>query len=126
MTDNTNIKNELNYLIPDKVYDIVKWVALIVLPALAVLVQTIGGSANWSGTSTTVTVITALGVFIGAILGVDSAQAHKTSNYSSAALEVYAKMNAKMNAEKVQQAEETTETSKAEETTEAPKAEETK
>ena len=122
MTDNTNIKNELNYLIPDKVYDIVKWVALIVLPALAVLVQTIGGSANWSGTSTTVTVITALGVFIGAILGVDSAQAHKTSNYSSAALEVYAKMNA----EKVQQAEETTETSKAEETTEAPKAEETK
>ncbi len=122
MTDNTDIKNELNYLIPDKVYDIVKWVALIVLPALAVLVQTIGGSANWSGTSTTVTVITALGVFIGAILGVDSAQAHKTSNYSSAALEVYAKMNA----EKVQQAEETTETSKAEETTEAPKAEETK
>ena len=122
MTDNTDIKNELNYLIPDKVYDIVKWVALIVLPALAVLVQTIGGSANWSGTSTTVTVITALGVFIGAILGVDSAQAHKASNYSSAALEVYAKMNA----EKVQQAEETTETSKAEETTEAPKAEETK
>ena len=122
MTDNTDIKNELNYLIPDKVYDIVKWVALIVLPALAVLVQTIGGSVNWSGTSTTVTVITALGVFIGAILGVDSAQAHKTSNYSSAALEVYAKMNA----EKVQQAEETTETSKAEETTEAPKAEETK
>ena len=122
MTDNTDIKNELNYLIPDKVYDIVKWVALIVLPALAVLVQTIGGSANWGGTSTTVTVITALGVFIGAILGVDSAQAHKTSNYSSAALEVYAKMNA----EKVQQAEETTETSKAEETTEAPKAEETK
>lgn len=122
MTDNTDIKNELNYLIPDKVYDIVKWVALIVLPALAVLVQTIGGSANWSGTSTTVTVITALGVFIGAILGVDSAQAHKTSNYSSAALEVYAKMNA----EKVQQAEETTEAPKAEETTEAPKAEETK
>lgn len=122
MTDNTDIKNELNYLIPDKVYDIVKWVALIVLPALAVLVQTIGGSANWGGTSTTVTVITALGVFIGAILGVDSAQAHKTSNYSSAALEVYAKMNT----EKVQQAEETTETSKAEETTEAPKAEETK
>lgn len=122
MTDNTDIKNELNYLIPDKVYDIVKWVALIVLPALAVLVQTIGGSANWSGTSTTVTVITALGVFIGAILGVDSVQAHKTSNYSSAALEVYAKMNA----EKVQQAEETTETPKAEETTEAPKAEETK
>jgi len=122
MTDNTDIKNELNYLIPDKVYDIVKWVALIVLPALAVLVQTIGGSANWSGTSTTVTVITALGVFIGAILGVDSAQAHKTSNYSSAALEVYAKMNA----EKVQQAEETTETPKAEETAEAPKAEETK
>lgn len=122
MTDNTDIKNELNYLIPDKVYDIVKWVALIVLPALAVLVQTIGGSANWSGTSTTVTVITALGVFIGAILGVDSAQAHKTSNYSSTALEVYAKMNA----EKVQQAEETTETSKAEETTEALKAEETK
>ena len=30
------------WLIPDKVYDVLKWVGLVVLPALAVFVQTVG------------------------------------------------------------------------------------
>ncbi len=36
------------YLIPDKVYDVLKWVGLIALPASAVCVQTIGTAAGWS------------------------------------------------------------------------------
>lgn len=38
------------YLIPDRVYDVLKWVGLIALPALAVCVQTIGTAAGWTGT----------------------------------------------------------------------------
>lgn len=44
------------YLIPDKVYDGLKWVGLIALPALAVCVQTIGTAAGWAGTDLTVTI----------------------------------------------------------------------
>ncbi len=48
------------YLIPDRVYDVLKWVGLIALPALAVCVQTIGTAAGWTGTDLTVTILTAL------------------------------------------------------------------
>ena len=44
-----------SWLIPDKVYDVLKWVGLIALPASAVCVQTIGTAAGWTGTDLTVT-----------------------------------------------------------------------
>ena len=53
------------YLIPDRV----KWVGLIALPALAVCVQTIGTAAGWTGTDLTVTILTALGTLVGALIG---------------------------------------------------------
>lgn len=31
-----------DWLLPDRVYDVLKWVALIVLPAMATLVQALG------------------------------------------------------------------------------------
>lgn len=39
--------NMPNWLIPDKLYQILKWVALTVLPALAVLVGVLGGFTGW-------------------------------------------------------------------------------
>lgn len=78
VTDNgEDIRKELSYLLPDKVYDIAKWVGLVVIPAIGVLVQTIGDGFNWSGTGTAVTVIAAVGVFIGAILGADEINARR-------------------------------------------------
>lgn len=35
-------KTELDYLLPDKAYEILKWVALIALPAVAWLVGAVG------------------------------------------------------------------------------------
>lgn len=37
-----NNKTKLDYLLPDKVYQALKWVALIALPAVAVFVQAVG------------------------------------------------------------------------------------
>lgn len=56
----------------NKVYDILKWVAILFLPALAILIKTV--FAIWQiplGDQISATII-ALQVFLGAILGVSS------------------------------------------------------
>ena len=65
------------YLIPDKAYDVLKWVGMIVLPALAVCVQTIGTAAGWTGTDLTVTILTALGTLVGALIGASTIKARR-------------------------------------------------
>ena len=59
-------------MMTDKMYDILKWVAILFLPALAILIRTV--FAIWKinyGEEISAT-ITALQVFLGAILGVSS------------------------------------------------------
>ena len=63
----------MQYIIPDKAYDVLKWVGLIVLPAVAAFIGTVGTAAGWDGTNLTVTVVTAVGALLGAVLGVSSA-----------------------------------------------------
>lgn len=77
MTDSTNETTITDtsapaWLIPDKAYDVLKWVGLVVLPALAVFVQTVGTAVGWTGTGITVTVLTALGTLVGALIGVSA------------------------------------------------------
>lgn len=63
----------MQYIIPDKAYDTLKWVGLIVIPAVAVFIGTVGTAAGWDGTDLTVTVVTAVGTLLGAVLGVSAA-----------------------------------------------------
>ena len=58
--------------LPNNVYDILKWVALLFLPALAAFVGTVGQAVNFEHTGMIVIVINALAVFIGAIIGVST------------------------------------------------------
>ena len=67
------------YLIPNRVYDVLKWVGLIALPALAVCVQTIGSAAGWTGTDLTVTILTALGTLVGALIGASTIKARHST-----------------------------------------------
>lgn len=62
----------MQYIIPDKAYDILKWVGLIVIPAVAAFIGTVGTAAGWDGTNLTVTVVTAVGTLLGAVLGVST------------------------------------------------------
>lgn len=57
------------YLIPEKVYQVLKWMALILLPALAVLISTIGPQWGMPYIESIVTTINAIGLFIGTIIG---------------------------------------------------------
>lgn len=61
----------------DKVYDILKWVGLIALPALAVFVGVIGPVWNIPYTDQIVVTLNALGVLIGALIGVSAATISK-------------------------------------------------
>ena len=69
MTDNTT---EPKGLIPDKLYDVLKWVAIIVMPALATFVVGLGGIWSVPFAGQVAATITALGVLLGALLGLSS------------------------------------------------------
>ena len=54
--------------IPDKLYDILKWVVIIVLPAIATLYAALSAVWAWPYSEEIVTTITAVDTFLGAVL----------------------------------------------------------
>ena len=67
--DETN-EPQSGYLLPDRVYDALKWVALIALPAIAVFAQAVGPAWGLPHCGELVTTINAIGLFVGALIGV--------------------------------------------------------
>lgn len=63
------------YLLPDRVYDVIKWVGLIVCPALAALVGAVGPAWGLPNVDAIVLTINAVGVFIGAVIGASALSA---------------------------------------------------
>lgn len=63
------------YLLPDRVYDALKWLALIALPAIAVFAQAVGPAWGLPHVDQIVATIDALGVLIGALIGVSEIKA---------------------------------------------------
>jgi hypothetical protein len=61
----------------NKVYDILKWVALVVLPAVATLYTALAGVWGLPFAEEIPATITAIDLFIGALLGVSTAQYNK-------------------------------------------------
>lgn len=61
-----------DWLIPSRVYDVLKWVAVLVIPAVAFLVGTLGAAWGWPYASAIVTTINAVGVTIGVCIGVST------------------------------------------------------
>ncbi len=58
-------------------YDILKWVCLVVLPALGVLYSVLAGLWGWPYAEEIPATIMAVEAFLGAILGVSTAQYNK-------------------------------------------------
>ena len=59
-------------ILPDKYYQIIKWAVLTVLPAVSVLVATLGKAYGWQETDTVVLMINAVTTFLGVITGVSA------------------------------------------------------
>lgn len=67
--------NNTTYLLNPKAYAILKWVGLIAMPALATFVGVVGTVWAWPHTDAIVTTINAIGVLVGALIGVSQATA---------------------------------------------------
>lgn len=65
--------------IPDKVYDILKWVALIVLPAIATLYGVLASIWGLPYGDQIVATITVIDTFMGALLGVSTYKYNKAN-----------------------------------------------
>lgn len=63
------------YLLPNEVYDIIKWVGLIVCPALAAFIGAVGPAWGMANVDAIVLTINALGVLIGAVIGASALSA---------------------------------------------------
>ena len=61
-----------NYLIPDKVYTALKWLAMLGFPALSAFVQTLGAIWGFDLAEPIALTITAVGAFLGALVGVSA------------------------------------------------------
>jgi len=64
----------------EKTYDVLKWIAQFVLPAMGTLYFALSGLWNFPNGEQVVGTITAIDVFLGVILGVSSAQFNKTKD----------------------------------------------
>lgn len=64
-----------DWLIPSRVYDVLKWLALIVLPAIGVLVQTLGPVWGWTWADPAATTINAVALTIGVVIGASTLKA---------------------------------------------------
>lgn len=64
-------------MLDDKVYDVLKWAALVVLPAIATLYTALAGVWGLPYAQEIPATITAIDLFIGALLGVSTAQYNK-------------------------------------------------
>ena len=67
---------------PDKVYDILKAIAMIILPALGTLYFALAGIWGWPYAEQIVGTITAIDTFLGVILGISTMQYKKTQVYT--------------------------------------------
>lgn len=59
----------MKYLLPNTTYDVLKWVGLVLCPALAVFYGTVAPAWGWPAPEQVVLTINALGVLIGVLIG---------------------------------------------------------
>ena len=64
----------------NKMYDVLKWIALVVLPAIAILYSSLAGIWGFPYAEQIPDTITAIDLFLGVILGISSTQYSKKTN----------------------------------------------
>ena len=67
----------------DKVYDVLKWIALILVPAIGTLYFALAGIWGFPYAEAIVGTLTAVDTFLGAILGISTSMYKKNQNESN-------------------------------------------
>ncbi len=63
----------MKFELSNRVYDVLKWLVLIVLPACGTLYSALAGVWGWGNVEQVTTTISAVALFVGALIGVSSA-----------------------------------------------------
>lgn len=63
----------------NKVYDVLKWIAMVVIPAIGTLYFALAGIWGWPYGEQIVGTLTAVDTFMGVILGISSVQYNKAA-----------------------------------------------
>lgn len=64
-------------MLPDKIYDVLKWIGLIAFPAVAWFVGQVGPVWGWQNIDAAVTTLNAIGTLIGILIGVSTLNYNK-------------------------------------------------
>ena len=65
--------------LPNKLYDILKWIALVALPSLITFYGVIGNTCNIPYTQETLTIAAAFNVMLGTMLGISTIKYNKSN-----------------------------------------------
>ena len=68
----------MRFELNNKVYDVLKWLVLIVLPACSGLYAALAGVWGWGYVEQVTTTISAIALFIGALIGVSTSSYNKS------------------------------------------------
>lgn len=74
-----NLTNNFNYM-SNKLYDVLKWVALTACYAFAIFYKQVGEAWGWPHIDQVVTTINAVGLLIGTLIGVEGAVYNSNKN----------------------------------------------
>lgn len=85
--------NSVGFTLPPKLYDFLKYIALVILPGVAALIITLGTLLHWDGATVTAGVITAVDTFLGLVLG------KSASNFKQEAPMVFGELVVKQKAD---------------------------
>jgi hypothetical protein len=69
-------------ILPDKVYDVLKWIVLVVIPACTTAYVGLDSVFGWGYAETVAKVSAIICAFIGAILGISTAEYNKLKKNS--------------------------------------------
>lgn len=64
----------------NKLYDILKWIALVALPALTTFYGVVGGTCNIPHTQEVLTIAVAFDAMLGTMLGISTSKYNKSDN----------------------------------------------
>ena len=64
-------------MLPNKVYDILKWIALICIPAVATFYSTVAPIFGWQNSAAVSQIATAVCTLLGALIGISTVQQNK-------------------------------------------------
>lgn len=63
----------------NKIYDVLKWIAMVVIPAIGTLYFALAGIWGWPYGEQVVGTLTAVDTFMGIVLGISTAQYNKST-----------------------------------------------